>query len=89
MNENTGYLSWVFASVAAVVSTLAAAVAGLWRASEIKNAAAIERLEVMLAVSDERHRECLDDRDAIKHETTDLKVRVARLEAAAGDGGGQ
>ena len=59
--------NWVLGGIASVVGTLAAAVTALWKLNESRNAKAIESLTMRA--------------DKCEQERTELRVRVAKLEA--------
>ena len=71
---------WIVAGVLGIVSSLAGAVATLFKINESKSALAVKSLEVRLEGyatrlddSDRKHQECLEDR-------IELSKQIARLE---------
>ncbi len=82
-----GLLTWVFAGVVAVVTTLTAVVGALYRAAETRNGQAISKLEervnqldAKLDRSEDERLECEKDRAMLRGECTALKARVDQLE---------
>lgn len=69
--------NWILGGIASVVGTLAAAVATLWKMNESKNSKAIDDLRNQV-------NECTEDREKIRGECTDLRVRIAKLESHLG-----
>lgn len=69
----------ILAGIVAVVSGLAAAVGALFKINESKNTKALESQGQALEVLKQQAEKCEEDR-------VELRVRMARLEAKAGDG---
>lgn len=70
------FVGWILTGVAAIVSTLAAVVATLWKANESKNSQAIEELERRVNKSEQDIRLCEEDR-------VELRVQLAGLQHLA------
>ena len=71
---------WIVAGILGIVTTLAGAVATLFKLNETKSTLAVKSLEVRLEgyamrldESDKKHQECLEDR-------IELSKQIARLE---------
>ncbi len=90
MPTGDGLLTWVFAGVAAIVSTLAAVVGVLYRAAEGRNGRELAKLEervngldAKLDKSESDRLECERDRATLKGECAMLKSRIEQLEKAS------
>ena len=84
-----GFLTYVFAGIAAIVSTLATVVAYLYRISETRNGLAISKLELKVEHLDEKldetekaQMECEKDRAALKGTCEFFRARIESLEMA-------
>lgn len=84
-----GLLTWVFAGVAAVVSTLATVIGVLYKASETRNGQAIAKLEAKVDSLDKKlddtelaRMDCEKDRALLKGTCDFLRARIESLEIA-------
>lgn len=84
-----GLLTYIFAGIAAIVSTLATVVGYLYRLSETRNGQAIMKLELKVEHLDKKlddteqaQMECEKDRAALKGTCEFLRARIESLEMA-------
>ena len=75
--EDGELFNWVLGAVVTVIGTLAAVVAHLYKITQTQNSKEIEELK--LAV-----RECEVDREELRVQLIDVKVRLAKLESDSG-----
>lgn len=73
-------ITWVLAGVATLIGGLATTVTALWKVNETRNAKRIDQLEQNLAESNKKHDECMDDRNTLREECVEMRVRLEMLE---------
>lgn len=84
-------VSWIIWGVGVVVTSLAGAVAALWKLNESKNAKRIIQLEQMITEktqrydqrwreSEARYEQCMQQRDELGRECAGLKTRCELME---------
>lgn len=62
-----------------VLGVAATAIGVLWKASESKNAKAIQGLEERLVLSEKRHDDCQDDRDVLRIEMAQMRGELNHI----------
>lgn len=84
--HDEGFVNWVLGGVVTVVATLAGVVGHLYKVTQTQNSREIEELKKKVADCESDRINLRQEHEKLHNMSTELQIRLARLERQNGDG---